>query len=67
MSVTNTSPDLEYLKSLQAVRERSRIVFQAANEGKLNNFTFHPEQFSACADLVEGVIRVGDTNQDIMI
>lgn len=60
MSPGSTNPDLEYLKSLQAVRDRSVLVLQAANEGKLNSFTYHPDQFSSCADLVESVIRVSD-------
>ncbi|KAH6669692.1 hypothetical protein F5X68DRAFT_216014 [Plectosphaerella plurivora] len=55
--MASPNPDIEYLKSLQAVRERSRIVFKAANDGKLNNFDYHPDKFAACADLVESVIR----------
>ncbi|KAI4867516.1 DUF1688-domain-containing protein [Hypoxylon rubiginosum] len=50
------SPDIAYLLSLQAVRERSRIVFAAAREGRLHSFEYDEQRMSAVADYVISVI-----------
>lgn len=49
--------DIDYLLSLQAVRERARLVFQAAQEGTLNNFEYDAEKLPAAAEFVIGVIN----------
>ncbi|KAH7033480.1 uncharacterized protein B0I36DRAFT_430689 [Microdochium trichocladiopsis] len=48
--------DIEYLKTLQAVRERSRLVLEAAKQGKTNNFTFHQDRMQDVTEFVASVI-----------
>ncbi|KAM0262566.1 hypothetical protein ACHAQJ_001611 [Trichoderma viride] len=52
----NLASDIEYLKSLRAVRERSRIVLEAARNGGLNNFIYDESRMKETAELVTGVI-----------
>ncbi|KAI0173382.1 DUF1688-domain-containing protein [Hypoxylon sp. FL1284] len=51
------SPDIAYLLSLQAVRERAQVVFTAAREGRLNSFEYDEQRMSAVADFVISVIE----------
>lgn len=55
---TNEDKDISYLLSLQAVRDRSRLVLKAAEEGALNNFEYHSERMPEVADFVLNVISV---------
>lgn len=55
---TTLASDVEYLKSLRAVRERSQIVFEAARNGGLNSFVFDEGRMKEAAELVAGVISV---------
>lgn len=48
--------DIQYLKSLRAVRERSRIVLEAARNGGLNNFELDELRMKETAEFVAGVI-----------
>ncbi|KAL7802258.1 DUF1688 domain-containing protein [Trichoderma aethiopicum] len=48
--------DIQYLKSLRAVRERSRIVLEAARNGGLNNFELDESRMKETAEFVAGVI-----------
>ena len=50
--------DIEYLKSLRAVRERAQIVFAAAQTNQLSHFTYHPEHMPKTAEYVVGIIKV---------
>lgn len=50
---------MKYLLSLSAVRERSKIVGEAAEAGKLSHFDVHEEQLAEAADFVTSVIKVG--------
>lgn len=50
--------DIEYLKSLQAVRARSRIVLDRARKGSLNNFIYDESRMKDTAEFVTGVISV---------
>lgn len=50
--------DIEYLKTLQAVRERSRLVLEAARQGKTNNFVFHEDRMKDVTEFVASVIDV---------
>ena len=50
--------EIEHLKTLQAVRERSRLVLQAAKDGKTNNFDYHPERMKDVTEFVASVIDV---------
>lgn len=54
MAVVN--PEVQYLKSLQAVRERSKVVFEAAKEGSLNNFVYNADRMLTVVELVASVI-----------
>lgn len=51
-------PEIAYLLSLQAVRDRSRLVLQAAEEGALNSFDYDAQRMPEVADFVLGVISV---------
>ena len=53
--------DIQYLKSLRAVRERSRIVLEAARNGGLNNFKLDEPRMKETAEFVAGVISVSVT------
>ncbi|EGR44420.1 uncharacterized protein TRIREDRAFT_23408 [Trichoderma reesei QM6a] len=48
--------DIQYLKSLRAVRERSRIVLEAARNGGLSNFELDESWMKETAEFVAGVI-----------
>ncbi|KAL7943633.1 hypothetical protein V8C42DRAFT_328039 [Trichoderma barbatum] len=48
--------DIEYLKSLRAVRERSQIVLEAARNGGLNSFVLDEGRMKETAEFVAGVI-----------
>ncbi|KAJ6155198.1 hypothetical protein N7470_005764 [Penicillium chermesinum] len=48
--------DIEYLKSLQAVRERARLVLHAAEQDKLTHFSYREDLMPATADFVAGII-----------
>ena len=55
---TNQEQEIAYLLSLQAVRDRSRLVLQAAEEGALNSFDYDAKRMPEVADFVLGVISV---------
>lgn len=50
--------DIQYLLSLQAVRNNSRIVLAAAQRGELLHFDYDASRMNAVADFVTDVIRV---------
>ncbi len=56
-------PQVSYLLSLQAVRERAAIVYDAANHDLLSNFDFHPERLDATATFVSDIIEVSHENK----
>jgi hypothetical protein len=47
-----------YLRSIYAVRERSRFVLEAARKNQLTNFTVDMEKFSDVAEYVVSIIKV---------
>ncbi|KAH9909548.1 hypothetical protein F4778DRAFT_2907 [Xylariomycetidae sp. FL2044] len=47
-----TEADIKYLLSLQAVRDRSKIVFAAAEKGQLNSFDYDAQKLQEAADVV---------------
>jgi hypothetical protein len=47
-----------YLLSLRAVRERAKVVGEAAETGKLSHFEVHEERLGEVADFVTSVIKV---------
>ncbi|KAG9512974.1 DUF1688-domain-containing protein, partial [Aureobasidium melanogenum] len=49
--------DIEYLLSLEAVRERSRIVFEAAKKDELSHFDYHADKLPEAAAYVTSVIN----------
>ncbi|CAD0112397.1 unnamed protein product, partial [Aureobasidium uvarum] len=51
------TPDIEYLLSLEAVRERSQIVFAAAQRDELSHFTYHASKLPEAAAFVTSVIN----------
>ncbi|KAH8900861.1 hypothetical protein GQ53DRAFT_708734 [Thozetella sp. PMI_491] len=50
------SSEIDYLLSLQAVRERSARVFKFAEQGALNHFHYDPNRLQDVADFVVRVI-----------
>jgi hypothetical protein len=50
--------EVKYLFSLEAVRERANIVYDAAKEGRLSNFDFHPDRMQDATDYVVSIIEV---------
>lgn len=50
--------DIQYLLSLQAVRDRANKVFDIAKRGALNHFEFHPEKLPTATDYIVNVISV---------
>ncbi|KAL3478153.1 hypothetical protein BJX99DRAFT_256703 [Aspergillus californicus] len=49
--------DIEYLKSLQAVRQRANLVLHAAEHGQLTHFTYHPERMTEASEYVVNIIN----------
>lgn len=52
------SPEITYLLSLKAVRERSRLVLQAAKEGALNSFDYDEPRMNEVSKVVIDIIKV---------
>ncbi|OJJ52769.1 hypothetical protein ASPSYDRAFT_73350 [Aspergillus sydowii CBS 593.65] len=48
--------DIEYLKSLQAVRERAQLVLQAACKDELSHFHYNASKMPKVAEFVTGII-----------
>ncbi|KAI0127986.1 hypothetical protein BJ170DRAFT_627983 [Xylariales sp. AK1849] len=48
--------DIEYLKSLRAVRDRAHLVLKAAEQGRLTHFVYKAELMPKVADFVSGII-----------
>jgi hypothetical protein len=62
MSVADT-PDpsvdpVAYLRSINAVRERSRLVLQKAHANQLNHFEVDLDKFPSTANYVVSIIKV---------
>jgi hypothetical protein len=51
-------PDIDYLLSLEAVRDRAQIVFQAAQKDELAHFTYHASKLPEAAAYVTSIINV---------
>jgi hypothetical protein len=49
---------VKYLLSLQAIRDRAKIVGEAAAKGELTHFDVHDQKLEDVADYVVGVIKV---------
>jgi hypothetical protein len=49
---------VKYLLSLIAIRERAKIVGDAAQAGKLSHFDLHEARMGDTADFVTSVIKV---------
>lgn len=54
-----------YLRSIHAVRERSRIVLQKARQNQLNHFDVDMSKFEATASYVVSIIKVQCPLDDI--
>lgn len=50
--------DIEYLKTLQAVRDRANLVQKAAEQGELTHFNYNAARMPAVAEFVADVITV---------
>lgn len=63
MSVAGSDADVAYLRSVRAVRERSRALYDRALGGRSDHFRIHPERLDAIgAYVLEGVVRPRPTN-----
>lgn len=49
---------IDYLLSLEAVRERATKVYNIAVDGNLNNFDYHEDRMANAADFVASLIMV---------
>ncbi|ORY00313.1 DUF1688 domain-containing protein [Clohesyomyces aquaticus] len=49
--------EAKYLRSLQAIRERARIVGDAAQAGNLSHFDLHEDRMDDVADFVTSIIK----------
>jgi hypothetical protein len=49
---------IKYLLSLAAVRDRAKVVGEAAEAGKLSHFDVHEKRLDEVADFVTSVIKV---------
>jgi hypothetical protein len=58
----NMDPQIKYLLSLRAIRERAKLVGDAAEAGKLSNFDVHKERLDDVADFVTSIIKVRPSN-----
>ncbi|UPX09835.1 uncharacterized protein EKO05_0000516 [Ascochyta rabiei] len=50
-------PTVKYLLSLGAIRDRAKVVGQAAKNGNLNHFDVHEDKLDDVADFVTSVIK----------
>lgn len=50
--------DIEYLKGLEAVRERAHLVLGAAEKNELSHFDYDASKMSEVAEFVARVIEV---------
>jgi hypothetical protein len=55
---TVMDPEVKYLLSLGAIRERAKLVQEAAAAAKLNHFDVHEDRLDSVADFVTAVIKV---------
>lgn len=51
-------PQVKYLLSLGAIRERAKLVGNASKTGKLTHFDLHEEKLGDAVDFVVSVIKV---------
>lgn len=51
-------PEVQYLLSLRAVRERAKLVGDASKSGKLSHFDLHEDRMENVVDFVTSVIKV---------
>lgn len=49
---------VDYLLSLEAVRERANKVYNIAVDGKLKSFDYHEDRMADAADFVASLIMV---------
>jgi hypothetical protein len=59
--------EIKYLLSLDAVRDRAKIVGEAAEAGKLSHFDVHEERLNDVADFVVSVIKVWICNVSTLL
>lgn len=57
-------PQVNYLLSLRAVRERATLVGQLAEAGKLAHFDLHEDKLDGVVDFVASVIKVWNESWD---
>ena len=53
--------EVDFLLSLQAVRERAQKVLGAARQGSLNSFDYDEGRMAHVADFVSDIISVGSS------
>ncbi|KAK4683545.1 hypothetical protein P7C73_g6700, partial [Tremellales sp. Uapishka_1] len=54
--MTAPPPTVAYLRSLQAVRDRSSLVYGLALSSSLDHWTFHPDRLSSAVDYCSAII-----------
>ena len=58
-----SSSEVSYLLSLRSIRERAKIIGEAAQAGKLHHFDIHDERMGEVADFVTSVVKVCPNKQ----
>ncbi|PYH43693.1 URC4/urg3 family protein [Aspergillus saccharolyticus JOP 1030-1] len=48
---------IQYLLSLEAVRDRARVVLSLAEQDKLHHYDYHPDRLDATVDYVVNIIK----------
>jgi len=56
----------QYLRSIYAVRERSRVVLDMAKVDKLNHFDVDMSKFQDTADYVVAIIKVREQSKAVV-
>lgn len=54
--------DIDYILSLQAVRQRAHHVFSLAKADKLNHFDYHEDRFNDAVQYALNIIKVCNPN-----
>lgn len=63
MTSTPASPTVTYLRSLGAVRDRSREVFDLIVAGKADHWDWHEDKLQTVVDFCAGLLTVRSCNE----
>jgi len=64
IAAVNMDPNVKYLLSLRAIRDRASIVEEIRKAGKLTHFDVNENELDNVVDYVANVIKVRDSNRN---